>query len=135
MAVEPYTLVTYNGLDIGGIYLGDIGRRMQLGGGEQYEMGQDIYINKGESICLITTGDVLMSQLGGTTGSPGILRRYSTDNEPELLQLLIDSGALAAGSTGFDAPLTLLGSATCTGVVRFGTTGIKADPAVTIGDF
>ena len=70
MAVEPYTLVTYDGLDIGGIYLGDIGMRMQLGGGIQYEMGQDIYINKGESICLVTTGDVLLSQLGGTTGSP-----------------------------------------------------------------
>ena len=135
MAVEPYTLVTYDGLDIGGIYLGDIGKRMQLGGGVQSEMGQDIYIGKGESICLVTTGDVLLSSIGGSTGSPGTLRRYSTDNEAELLQLLIDGGNVAAGTTGFDAPLTLLSSATCTGVIRFGTTGLKENPAVSEGDF
>jgi hypothetical protein len=135
MAVENYTLVTYDGLDIGGIYLGDIGKRAQLGGGVQGELAQDTYISKGESICLVTTGDVLMSQLSGTTGSPGVLRRYSTDNEAELLSVLVASGALPAGTTGFDAPITLLASATCTGVVRFGTTGVKVNPSKTEGDF
>jgi hypothetical protein len=132
MPVEQYTLVSYTGTDIGGIYLSDIGRSRQLGGAVQGEIGQDIYINKGETICLTTTGDVLLSS--AENGS-GVLKRYSTDNEPALLDLLVKSGTLPQGTTGFAAPLDLIPSASVTGVVRFGTTGIKADPENTVGDF
>ena len=114
MAIESYTLVTYNGIDIGSIYLNDLSKRTQLGGAIQWEFGQDIVISSGRSICFVTTGDVLASKREGT------LHRYGTDNEPTLLQLLIDSGQLSAGSTGFTAPLSISESDVCVGDTVYG---------------
>jgi hypothetical protein len=105
MAVEKYTLVSYDGTDIGAIYLEDIGKRKQLGGGDQFIPGQDLVVNKGDVVALVNSGPVLLSQ------ELGILKRYS------------DAGSL-----------TLIPSEGVTGVVRTGV-GTKADPASTQGDF
>ena len=61
MAISKYTIVSYDGIDLGAVYLEDIGKRSQLGGGEQFEIGQDIVINSGDSIALVNSGDVLLS--------------------------------------------------------------------------
>ena len=66
------TIVTYDGTDIGRIYLKDIGQRNQLGGGKGiYTHGQDQYISSGEDATLVSTGDVLMSV------ASGVLKTYS----------------------------------------------------------
>ena len=62
LALHKDTTVAYSGTDVGRIYLRDIGMRNQLGGGKGiYVLGQDCYINKGDSTVLTTTGDLLMS--------------------------------------------------------------------------
>lgn len=44
------------------VYLGDIGRRNGLGGGGSiYQLGQDCYLDSGDSVDLVATGDVLLS--------------------------------------------------------------------------
>jgi hypothetical protein len=63
MAAPNYqTSVAYSGTDYGRIYLGDIGQRNQLGNGlGLYHQGQDHYISHGQTLNLVTTGDVLLS--------------------------------------------------------------------------
>jgi hypothetical protein len=73
MAASKMIRVTYNGTDIGPIYIGDAGRRPGLGGGESvYGIGQDRYIRKGEARNFVFTGDVALSY------DRGIIKHYST---------------------------------------------------------
>lgn len=59
-------VVHYDGTDRGRIYLGDVGQRHQLGGGQGlYNIGQDRYISPGDDATFIQTGDVLMSAYAG----------------------------------------------------------------------
>lgn len=74
MALEHYTKVVYSGTDIGPIYLGDVGRRPGLGGGNSiYTTGQDKYIKSGETKRLLNTSEVQLSVDAGT------LLHYSTN--------------------------------------------------------
>jgi hypothetical protein len=60
------TNINYNGVNRGKIYLRDIGQRNGLGGGKGiYYGGQDRYINPGQLISLINTGDVMGSTKSG----------------------------------------------------------------------
>ena len=60
--VDSTVIIQYNGTDYGRIYLGDIGQRNQLGGGRGlYVLGQDRYIEYGQDMTLVKTGDVLLS--------------------------------------------------------------------------
>jgi len=55
-------VVTYDGTDVGRIYLRDIGQRNGLGGGGSiYQLGQDQYLSYGQDATLIETSDVLLS--------------------------------------------------------------------------
>ena len=58
----PTKIVSYDGTNVGRIYLRDVGQRNGLGGGGSiYELGQDQYINYGQDATLVQTGDVLLS--------------------------------------------------------------------------
>jgi hypothetical protein len=60
----PHTVVHYDGTDFGRIYLGDVGRRRQLGGAVVegvVALGQDRYIHKGQDATFVQTGQILMS--------------------------------------------------------------------------
>lgn len=60
------TVVTYDGTDVGPIYLRDIGQRNQLGGGKGiYVIGQDQYLAHGSDATLVSTSDVMMSNTSG----------------------------------------------------------------------
>ena len=62
----PGTVVHYDRTDTGRIYLGDVGQRHQLGGGQGlYTKGQDRYISFGQDATFVQTGDVAMSQQNG----------------------------------------------------------------------
>jgi hypothetical protein len=68
------TKIAYNGVDLGPIYLKDIGQRNQLGGGKGiYVIGQDQYIDHGADATLISTSDVMMSCTSGT------IHHFATD--------------------------------------------------------
>lgn len=143
MALEKYTLVSYNGTDVGAVYLEDCGKRKQLGGGDQFIKGQDIVINKGDTIALVNSGAVLTSQ------ELGIIKTWSTANSEKVAEVVTSMGGtvyrnsgftgtqigLNGGITGLDAPFTLIPSAGVTGVVRAGVTGGKTNPPTTIGEF
>lgn len=69
--------VTHNGTNgtktVGQIYLADIGRRNSLGGSISiYNIGQDCYLNPGEHVDLVATGDVLLSV------DRGIIKKFSS---------------------------------------------------------
>lgn len=90
--------VTYTGTNVGKIYLSDIGKRYQLGGGREGDYfsssGQDRYIIWGETLVLQASGEVLMSYANG------ILKYFSTESS---------STAFASGVTGyFGPPLTIV---------------------------
>jgi hypothetical protein len=135
MALEKYTLVSYVGTDVGNIYLEDIGKRRQLGGGDQFIKGQDIVIRKGDTVALVNSGAVL------TSAELGILKTWSTNDSAALVDAVASGSAkpvyygVSGGTTGISAPLTLIPSAGSTGVVRAAVTGGKANPPKTIGDF
>lgn len=149
MALENYTLVAYSGTDVGAIYLEDIGKRKQLGGGDQAVKGQDIVINAGDKIALVNAGGVVISS------QLGILKTWSTANSEKVAAVVVSKGGtvyrnsgftggnsgLNGGITGLAAPLSLMQAAGATGaysgLTRSGITGAskKADPAVTQGDF
>lgn len=60
------TTVAYSGTNYGRVYLNDVGGRNQLGSGLGiYHLGQDQYINPGQTLVLQTTGDVLLSKARG----------------------------------------------------------------------
>ena len=62
----PTVVVKYDGNDFGRIYLGDVGQRHQLGGGQGlYTKGQDRYIKYGQDATFVGTGDVYMSTYSG----------------------------------------------------------------------
>ena len=145
MALEKYTLVSYTGTDLGRIYLEDIGKRKQLGGGDQFARGQDIMIDHGDTIALVNSGNVLSSV------ELGIIKTFSTDNSEKIAAMWASKGTSNVitrnsgytgtqlprngGITGLHAPFVLIPSAGATGVVRAGVTGGKAHPATTIGEF
>lgn len=52
------------GQSVGAIYLGDIGRRMDRLGTEE-ALGQDFYLNPGDTVQIVETGDVLLSVASG----------------------------------------------------------------------
>jgi hypothetical protein len=108
MAVSKYTVLSYSGTNYGALYLEDIGVRPQLGKGVMGKIGQDIVINPGDIIAVVTTGDVLLSREKGT------LKKYSD----AVIATDVDS---LAGITGLPT--------------RAALTGRKTDPAVTVGDF
>lgn len=119
MAINKYTLVTYSGVDIGRIYLEDIGKRSQLGGGEQFVIGQDTYINPGETVGLVNTNAVLTSAEFGT------LKKFSTPSV-SLGKLVAGLGGSVfftadGGVTGLTPPFTLVGSDGLTGVSKDAT--------------
>ncbi len=58
----PTVIVNYDGTDYGRVYLGDVGRRHQLGGAKGlYSLGQDRYLSSGQDATFIATSDVIMS--------------------------------------------------------------------------
>lgn len=58
----PTVIVKYDGTDYGRVYLGDVGRRHQLGGAKGlYTLGQDQYLSYGQDATFVATGDVIMS--------------------------------------------------------------------------
>ena len=61
MALQKYTLISYTGTNVGKIYLDEVGKRIQLGGGDQFIRGQDIVIRPGDTIALVNSGNVLTS--------------------------------------------------------------------------
>jgi hypothetical protein len=96
-----HTVVHYDGTDYGRIYLGDIGRRRQLGGAKEgiNTLGQDRYIRKGQDATFIQTGEIMMSaadstvsgsdsSLHGTTNSP-----YLYNYKPGIIRNWINKGA------------------------------------------
>ena len=149
MSLSKYTLVSYNDTDIGTIYIEDIGKRKQLGGGDQFVKGQDIVIEHGDTIALVNSGNVLVSSEIGT------IKTWSTANSELVAAILVGSdntigiggtvyraSGLTGGSTGLNggitglaAPLTLIPSDGATGVVRADVTGGKTNPPKTIGEF
>jgi len=67
------TVVTYDGTDVGPIYLRDIGQRNQLGGGKGlYVLGQDQYLAHGSDATLVSTSDVMMS------ATEGVIKHFQT---------------------------------------------------------
>jgi pSer/pThr/pTyr-binding forkhead associated (FHA) protein len=72
--------IVHNDVNLGQIYLSDVGRRNSLGGGVSiYEHGQDQYLNPGDTIELVATSQVLLSI------DRGVLKTFSTgDNAGEL---------------------------------------------------
>jgi transketolase C-terminal domain/subunit len=63
-------IVKYDRTDYGRIYLGDVGRRNQLGGAVGlYTHGQDRYLSHGQDATFVKTGDVMMSAVVGTIAS------------------------------------------------------------------
>jgi len=83
--------IAYLGTNVGKIYLSDIGKRYQLGGGRegdyQSHSGQDRYVIWGETKVVQKSGEVLMSMVDG------VLKFFSTE------------ASSSAFTTG--APLTL----------------------------
>lgn len=65
--------VTHNGNGLGQIYLSDVGRRFGLGGGYQVQgkLGQDQYLNPGDTIELVATDEALLS------ATKGIVAKYA----------------------------------------------------------
>lgn len=62
----PTVIVNYDGTNYGRVYLGDVGRRHQLGGAKGiYTIGQDQYLSHGEDATFVGTGDVYMSTNSG----------------------------------------------------------------------
>lgn len=62
----PTVIVKYDGTDYGRVYLGDVGQRHQLGGGQGlYTKGQDRYLSYGSDTTFVGTGDVYMSANSG----------------------------------------------------------------------
>jgi len=68
--------ITYTGTNVGKIYLSDIGKRNQLGGGREGDYnnnsGDDQYIMWGETVVLQKSGEVLNSN------AHGVLKYFST---------------------------------------------------------
>ena len=143
MAMENFTLVSYSGTNVGAIYLEDIGKRKQLGGGDQFVKGQDIIVNKGDFIALVNAGGVPIS------AQLGVLKTFSTANSEKIASIVASKGGtvyrnsgftgtqigLNGGLTGLAAPLTLIPSAGITGTIVRNGVGTKTDPATTQGDF
>jgi len=69
--------ISYTGTNVGKIYLSDIGKRYQLGGGREGDYGNsggdDQYIMWGETVVLQKTGEVLNSK------AHGVLKYFSQD--------------------------------------------------------
>lgn len=144
MALSKYSLIQYNGTNIGALYLVDVQQRPQLGAGQQYAWGQDLVVNPADVIGLVNTGAVLMSE----TSDLGTLKTWSTANSIKVAQAVEAAGGTVYYSapgqpTGLSAPLTitfvdsLSGLTGTQALVRSGVTGAnkKVDPANTIGDF
>ena len=70
------TAVSYDGTDVGKIYLSDIGQRNQLGGGQGiFSIGQDQYLSSGEDATFVSTSDVMLSA-SATSDRTGVIKRY-----------------------------------------------------------
>ena len=84
----PTVIVNYDGTDYGRIYLGDVGQRHQLGGGQGlYTLGQDRYISHGEDTTFIATSDVVMSAT------------YAAHDRTGRIKDLVDRGAFTVTDT------------------------------------
>ena len=154
MSLSKYSLIQYNGTNVGALYLLDVQQRPQLGSGQQYTWGQDIVVNHNDVIGLVNTGAVLMSE---TQQNLGILYTWSQPNSEKLAAAVEAAGGIVVRNsgltgtqaslngqpTGLAAPLTitmvdslagLTGSQT---LVRSGVTGAtrKTDPVHSVGDF
>ena len=97
----PHTVIHYDGTDYGRIYLGDVGRRRQLGGAKEgiNTLGQDRYIHKGQDATFIQTGEVLMSAADTTTsGADSTLHTSTTASylygvKPGIIRNWMNKGA------------------------------------------
>ena len=149
MALDNFTLVTYSGTDIGAIYIEDIGKRKQLGGGDQFIKGQDVVMRKGDTVALANGSGVVISAQLGT------LKTWSTANSELVASIFEGNSTLGKGAsgivyrnsgftgtqiglngglTGLAAPLVLLQVAGATGVTHTGV-GSKTDLSVHQGEF
>jgi hypothetical protein len=65
--------VTHNGNGLGQVYLSDVGRRFGLGGGYQVpgKLGQDQYLNPGDTVELVATDEALLS------AAKGLIAKYA----------------------------------------------------------
>jgi len=71
----PTVIVVYDGTDYGRVYLGDVGQRHQLGGGQGlYTNGQDRYLSYGQDATFIATGDVLLSATYAGNDRTGVIK-------------------------------------------------------------
>jgi hypothetical protein len=109
MALSKYSLIQYNGTNVGALYLLDVQQRPQLGNGQQYVWGQDIVINPADVIGLVNTGAVLMSE---SSANLGILYTWSQTNSLKVAQAVEAAGGTVYYSapgqpTGLSAPLTI----------------------------
>lgn len=78
------TNVVYNGIDRGPVYLKDVGQRSGLGGGKSiYVRGQDRYINKGQTVNLISTSSVMSSTTNGVIKKMQDLGSFSVTIIPD----------------------------------------------------
>jgi len=77
MSSIPKIVVTYDGTNLGPIYLKDIAQRNQLGGGRGiYFKGQDQYINKDATATLFATSDVMLSCSVLGPDTTGVIRSH-----------------------------------------------------------
>lgn len=105
---SKYTVIRYDGVNYGALYLEDVGVRPQLGRGVMGTIGQDIVVNPGDCIALVNSGNVLLSR------EKGILKKFED-------AFVFEETDTLAGVTGLG--------------IRSGTVGTKTDPSNTVGDF
>jgi len=117
MAITNYTLIQYDGIDLGTVYLEDVGKRSQLGGGIQHKLGQDIVLNPGDVIGLVNTGDVLLSKENGVLAEFG------------------PTGAGGQGGINYTELDSITGLTGTQAITRSGIPTTKTDPTSTLGDF
>jgi hypothetical protein len=93
------TVVKYDGSNLGRIYLGDVGRRRQLGGAANgiRTLGQDRYITWGQDATFMQTGEVLMSAASSTVSGYGVTGVHSGDTtysiKPGVIRTYVNKGA------------------------------------------
>ena len=84
----PTVIVKYDGTDFGRVYLGDVGQRHQLGGGQGlYTLGQDRYLSYGQDTTFVATGDVIMSAT------------YAGYDRTGQIKNMVDKGAFTVSDT------------------------------------
>ena len=67
---DSTVVVKYDGTDFGRVYIGDAGKRRQLGGAPDglTTLGQDRYLSYGSDTTFVRTGQVMMSIDQGVIG-------------------------------------------------------------------